>query len=61
MGDTMNQTCETCIHYRQYYIRMGYRYNAIHSGHCVYPKGKLRYAETRACRNYKEKENKKAD
>ena len=51
----MDKTCATCAHFRRHYIKMGYRYNPIHSGHCVYPRGKLRYEETPACKHYKEK------
>ena len=47
--------CATCAHFRRHYIKMGRRYDPIHSGHCVYPRGKLRYEETPACRHYKEK------
>jgi len=52
----MTPTCETCTHFRQHYIKFGYRYDKIHSGHCVYPRGKLRYCETPACYHYKKKE-----
>ncbi len=51
----MEKTCESCKHFRQHYIKFGYRYNKVPSGHCVYPGRKLRRSETPACPHYKGK------
>lgn len=46
------QTCETCKHFRQHYIKFGKRYQPIHYGHCVYPRLKKRETITPACVNW---------
>ena len=51
----MEKTCETCKHFRQHYIKSGYRYDKVASGHCVYPLRKLRRCATPACAHYKER------
>ncbi|MDO4314994.1 MAG: hypothetical protein Q4C45_04400 [Oscillospiraceae bacterium] len=51
----MEKTCETCMHFRRHYVKYGFRYDPIAAGHCVCPRRKLRWEETPACRNYKEK------
>ena len=46
-------TCQTCKHFRQHYVKLGEDYYwECGSGHCVYPRRKLRYGDTKACQNY---------
>lgn len=47
--------CKFCKHFRQHYIKFGYRYDEISYGHCVYPRLKKRETTQRACDNFKEK------
>lgn len=49
------KTCESCLHYRQHYVKAGEEYTSIHYGHCVYPRRKRREAAAPACPHYKEK------
>lgn len=51
----MAEQCGTCRHFRQHYIKFGCRYDKVLSGHCVYPRGKLRYSKTPACEHYQKK------
>ncbi len=51
----MEKTCETCVHFRRHYVKFGFRYNPVGSGHCVYPRLKLRREDAPACRHYREK------
>mgnify|MGYP001054272603 FL=1 len=49
--------CRTCKHFRQHYVKWGEdRYRECGSGHCVYPRRKPRYNDTKACRYYISKE-----
>lgn len=34
----MDKICETCIYFRQHYIKFGLEYSPISYGHCVYPR-----------------------
>lgn len=34
--------CKHCRHFRQHYIRFGWRYEPVNCGHCVYPRRKTR-------------------
>lgn len=52
----MEKTCETCKYFRWHYIKMGRWYRRATSGHCVYPRGKLRYADMPACKYHRLKE-----
>lgn len=52
----MNETCQTCKYFRQHYIKMGRRYNAIGDGHCVKPRLKIRKTRTPACGYYQPRE-----
>lgn len=45
--------CGDCIHFRQHYIKQGYRYTPIYYGHCVYPRLKKRSASHERCRHWK--------
>jgi len=47
--------CGTCKHFRQHYIKAGYRYNPISYGHCVYPRLKKRETKDSACKSYVER------
>jgi len=49
------KTCKSCKHFRLHYIKFGYRYSAIHYGHCVFPRRKIRENDTSACEHYKER------
>ena len=51
----MDQTCATCKHFYQHYVRHGRGYLKAGSGHCVHPRIKLRQNDTPACKNYREK------
>ena len=51
----MEKICQTCAHFRQHYTKVGQYYRKTRSGHCVYPRKKLRYCEKAACEHYKEK------
>ena len=45
--------CETCKRFYQHYVKYpSGRYGKCSSGHCAYPRQKLRYAETPACKHY---------
>ena len=47
------KTCETCKHFQQHYIKWGKnRYTECGFGHCVYPRCKPRYINTKACQHY---------
>lgn len=49
--------CKTCKYFYQHYIRLTKdRYTITPSGHCVYPRIKLRRDDTPACQHYKEAE-----
>ena len=51
----MEQSCATCKHFYQHYVRHGRGYVKTGSGHCVYPRIKLRHDDTPACKHYGEK------
>lgn len=38
----MAETYQTCRHFRRHYVKMGWRYDPISQGHCVYPRLKPR-------------------
>ncbi len=46
-------TCETCHYFRRHYVHMGWRYQEISCGHCVYPRLKHRMANMSACVHYR--------
>lgn len=50
------QTCQSCKHFRQHYIKMGWRYSFVNCGHCVYPRLKHRQSITPACAKYAARE-----
>jgi len=51
--------CQTCKHFRQHYVKSDLgNYDMCGSGHCVYPRCKPRYNETKACQHYIPKEEK---
>lgn len=50
------QTCKTCKHFRQHYIKSGRRYDAINCGHCVRPRLKTRGPLHPACERYASRE-----
>ena len=50
--------CQNCKHFRQHYVKDALdRYSKCGSGHCVYPRCKPRYNDTKACQHYTSKEN----
>ena len=50
----MNKTCENCKHFRQHYARYSdYVYFKVASGHCIYPRIKLKYTDAKACEHWK--------
>ncbi len=52
----MERVCKECVHFRQHYIKSGYRYSPIRYGHCVYPRLKKRESDASACICYKARE-----
>ncbi|WNX85032.1 hypothetical protein RWV98_01795 [Agathobaculum sp. NTUH-O15-33] len=49
--------CKTCKYFYQHYIRLTKdRYTITPSGHCVYPRIKLRHEDAPACPHYQEAE-----
>ena len=48
--------CKDCKHFRQHYIRFGYRYDTAACGHCVYPRLKHRRPDTQACVHFKQRQ-----
>ena len=52
-------TCETCKHFFQHYVPLDWEgttyFTPCASGHCGYPRIKLRRAGTEACDNYEGK------
>ncbi|MCL2883966.1 MAG: hypothetical protein FWF49_00585 [Oscillospiraceae bacterium] len=53
--------CGGCAHFRQHYVKFGYRYNDIDCGHCVFPRLKHRDATAAACEYFKERKREKKD
>ena len=54
------QTCESCIHFHQHYIRHRRgSYAKTGSGHCDHPMIKLRRNTAKSCDNWKPNEHKK--
>jgi hypothetical protein len=51
----MKKTCATCTHFRRYNIKLGWRYDPVGPGYCIYPRSKLRREDTPACPNYQER------
>ncbi len=49
----MEKACETCVHFRQHYIKRGGSYVSLRYGHCVHPRVKHREAETPACQHFR--------
>lgn len=46
--------CADCVHFRQHYVRVGRgRYAKAGSGHCVYPRLKLRSCGARPCDRFR--------
>lgn len=53
-----DHTCLDCKHYRRHYIKQGKNYYVlIADGHCVYPRLKLRKANTPACDRFSLRKN----
>ncbi|MDO4270092.1 MAG: hypothetical protein Q4C72_04110 [Eubacteriales bacterium] len=47
-------TCETRQHYRHHFVNLHHKYCCkTRSGHCVYPRSKLRYGAALACAHYR--------
>ena len=45
-------TCNTCIHYRQHYTFDRRKIFRVYCGHCTYPKVKTKRPDAKACENY---------
>ena len=45
--------CKDCTHFRQHYIRFGYRYDVVSCGHCVYPRLKHRKPNNETCAHFR--------
>ena len=57
--EVSDKTCGTCDHYRQHYAKIGAKgnvYNPLNSGHCIYPRPRLRWEKSAACARYTEKQ-----
>ncbi len=49
----MNQnTCKTCVNYRQHYAFNQRKIFQVYCGHCTYPKVKTKRPDAKACENY---------
>lgn len=49
----MNQnTCNTCVYYRQHYALDQRTIFRVYYGHCIYPKAKPKRPDAKACVNY---------
>ena len=49
----MNQnTCNTCVHYRQHYALDQGKIFRVYCGHCTYQKVKTKRPDSKACENY---------
>ncbi|MCI8497575.1 MAG: hypothetical protein HFE85_04925 [Clostridiales bacterium] len=46
------ETCKTCKHFVQHYIRRQNRYEELERGHCKHPRLKDRQTNTPACQHY---------
>ena len=44
-----DQTCKSCVHFRQHYVLDEQRGMAVGCGHCVYPRIKHRKPDGTAC------------
>lgn len=45
--------CESCKYFQQHYVKLEEdHYSTTSSGHCVYPRLKLRKSYAKACQNY---------
>lgn len=51
------QSCGTCKYFQQHYVKLeNNHYAMVGSGHCVYPRLKLRTDYAKPCQNYIDKE-----
>jgi len=49
----MNQnTCNTCVHYRQHYAFDQRKIFRVYCGHCTYLKTKKKRPDSKVCENY---------
>ena len=46
-------TCKECVYFFCHYIREKGRYQALHCGHCIYPRLKRRESGAKACRYFR--------
>lgn len=53
-GYIMENTCQTCLHFIQHYIKREKSFITVYCGHCVYPLLKSRKGDTPACKHYKQ-------
>jgi len=49
--------CQNCEHFYQHYVLLAEsHYSKCGSGHCVFPRRKLRYTDEKACQHFVPKE-----
>lgn len=54
----IERICQTCEHFYQHYVKFpNGKFVEYYSGHCVYPRRKLRYGSGKACPHYVQKED----
>ncbi|MDO4327529.1 MAG: hypothetical protein Q4E24_16150 [bacterium] len=46
--------CANCQHFSQHYIKCGSSYHECYSGHCSYPRNKIREPGHPACVNFEQ-------
>lgn len=52
MYEDKKNTCGSCKHFRQHYIKFGRSYRPLLYGHCTYPRLKNREVQAPACKHY---------
>lgn len=52
-----NNTCQSCEHFRQHYIKLEDGYYLSAFGHCVYPLIKVRKQNHPACEKFSPRES----
>ena len=52
-----NQSCKTCVHYRQHYTFDQRKIFQVYCGHCTYQKAKTKRPDAKACAHYLQSES----
>ena len=47
-----NETCKTCVHFRQHYILTEGRLMQVYFGHCTFSAPQVKRISNKACENY---------